>query len=94
MQYDVAAMHGLPVAVQVARCRLEEECMLAGMHVVQDTLHVLQDVSWHGEEAFQSCPRIVLHILISTHQIYVQICGKLEMASIVGAQLQLQVCIR
>jgi len=40
-QYDMAAMHGLPVTIQAARHHLKEECMLAGMHVVLHVLHVL-----------------------------------------------------
>jgi len=40
-QYDAATMHGLPIAVQVTGHRLEEERMLAGMHVVQDALRAL-----------------------------------------------------
>jgi len=40
-QYDMAMMHSLPIAVQVTGHHLKEERMLAGMHVMQDVLHVL-----------------------------------------------------
>lgn len=36
--YDSAAMHGLPVAVQVVGQRLEEEKVLAGMAEVERAL--------------------------------------------------------
>lgn len=36
--YDAAAMHGLPVAVQVVGQRLEEEKVLAVMQRIEDLL--------------------------------------------------------
>ena len=36
--YDAAAMHGLPLAVQVVGGRFEEEKVLAGMRVIEKAL--------------------------------------------------------
>ena len=38
--YDAKTMHGLPVGVQIAGQRLEEEKVLAGMKVVEEALKV------------------------------------------------------
>lgn len=36
--YDATKMHGLPVGVQIAGRRLEEEKVLAGMKVIEDAM--------------------------------------------------------
>lgn len=42
--YDAAAMHGLPLGVQVIGRRLEEEKVLQGMAIVEDALHQFGEV--------------------------------------------------